>query len=375
MLEADRARIADIEAKILDLERSISELRADKALVQHRLDSYKYPVLTLPNEIVSEIFVHFLPIYPQYPPFSGTLSPTVLTQVCHEWREIALATPALWSAISLTTSAVPPFERQLHISEIWLHRSRRSPLSIQIIDNSLRSRGPEIFAAVVDHQARCEHLKLHLVRSPLPALGEVFPLLRHLDLRLTTAVDVFTLHHAPLLRTVSLNVGGVHKIVLPWAQLTSLQLCFIYPSEYVPILQQTPNLVDCKLDIFFGGESDQPDITLPCVKALVLDNRWNEPLADGLLSTFLVPALQRLEISERILMPNPIQSLASFITKSSCQLREVHITGSEDYPLSVPEDTYREAFPSIQPFFFSGYRQEMEIDWEVESGSSDGESD
>ncbi|KAJ7641164.1 hypothetical protein FB45DRAFT_712335, partial [Roridomyces roridus] len=57
------------------------------------------PVLTLPNEITSEIFVHFLPPYPVCPPMTGLDSPTSLTHICRQWREIALATPKLWRAI------------------------------------------------------------------------------------------------------------------------------------------------------------------------------------------------------------------------------------------------------------------------------------
>ncbi|KAJ7882301.1 hypothetical protein B0H13DRAFT_1629544, partial [Mycena leptocephala] len=95
-LAADRARVADIEARILELERSLAALRLQKTVVQERLDSYKYPVLRLPNEIVSEIFTHFLPIYPLCPPVAGLLSPTVLTHICRKWREIALTTPDLW---------------------------------------------------------------------------------------------------------------------------------------------------------------------------------------------------------------------------------------------------------------------------------------
>jgi hypothetical protein len=62
-LEADRARVARlaaVEAKILDLERSLPRLRAEKSLAQERLESFKYPVLTQPNEITSEVLIHFL---------------------------------------------------------------------------------------------------------------------------------------------------------------------------------------------------------------------------------------------------------------------------------------------------------------------------
>ncbi|KAJ7728040.1 hypothetical protein B0H14DRAFT_2237452, partial [Mycena olivaceomarginata] len=85
-----------LDAQIRDLERSLSVLRSDKVLVQEILDSYKYPVLTLPTEMVGEFFIHFLPIYPTCPPLTGVLSPIILTQICRGWREIALASPALW---------------------------------------------------------------------------------------------------------------------------------------------------------------------------------------------------------------------------------------------------------------------------------------
>ncbi|KAJ7772515.1 hypothetical protein B0H14DRAFT_346719 [Mycena olivaceomarginata] len=66
---ADRSRIADIEAQILELpvERSLSSLKEEKDAIRARLAAYTYPVLTLPNETVSEIFVHFLPAFPRYP--------------------------------------------------------------------------------------------------------------------------------------------------------------------------------------------------------------------------------------------------------------------------------------------------------------------
>jgi hypothetical protein len=89
----DRTRLAEIKTQIRDLERSLAELRAEKTLVQERLSSCTYPVLTLPNEIVSKIFIHFLPLRPLCPPLTGRLSPTTLTQICRHWREVAHATP------------------------------------------------------------------------------------------------------------------------------------------------------------------------------------------------------------------------------------------------------------------------------------------
>ncbi|KAJ7187306.1 hypothetical protein C8R46DRAFT_1342439 [Mycena filopes] len=60
-LEADRLLIAQIASLISELAASIRTLRDEQKAAQNRLDSYKYPVLTLPNELVSEIFINFLP--------------------------------------------------------------------------------------------------------------------------------------------------------------------------------------------------------------------------------------------------------------------------------------------------------------------------
>ncbi|KAJ6554307.1 hypothetical protein B0H19DRAFT_144576 [Mycena capillaripes] len=105
MLEADRARLADIEAEILRFERSLSALRAEQALLQERLSSCTYPVLNLPNEIVSEIFIHVLPIYPLCPPLSGNDSPMSLTQICRQWRAVAVVTRSSGAPYSYPISA------------------------------------------------------------------------------------------------------------------------------------------------------------------------------------------------------------------------------------------------------------------------------
>ncbi|KAJ7866327.1 hypothetical protein B0H13DRAFT_2670755 [Mycena leptocephala] len=347
-LEADRARVADLEAQISDLERSLSALREEKNLAQERLDSYKYPVLTLPNEIVSNIFVHFLPAYPHYPPLTGLLSPTLLTQICRRWREIALGTPALWSAISSHIRRIP-LEQKAHIFDLWLKRSRFCPLSLKIVDGT---NVAAILAAAIPHRARWEHLELNnLSPSHLPILECSMPLLRHLDLSLSDSSAVATEVFAPLLRTVVLSDVAASSVILPWARLTSLTLLNVYPRQCVPILQKTSNLVRCELEVWFDSDNREhgPDITLPYLESLTFDPGINCPVID-FLETFIVPALRHLKIPEEFLGPSPIDSLTGFISKSGCKLEELHIDG----PSSLPKQSYRKAFPSIRKFSFSG---------------------
>ncbi|KAJ6562476.1 hypothetical protein B0H19DRAFT_98392 [Mycena capillaripes] len=344
-LEADRARVADLEAQILDLERSLSALRTEKLQVQQRLDSYKYPVLTLPNEIVSEIFINFLPFYPLCPPLTGILSPTALARVCHQWRAIALSTPALWRAIGTSSNAIPP-KQQIHIVGIWLTRSLCYPLSIEIAAVNSLMHSLEVFAAILPHCARWEYLKIPFQASHSHTIDSPTPLLRHLEVFYEdpSQVEISLFREAPLLRTAVLY-SNASRFILPWAQLTSLTLNIVYPLEFVPILQQTSQLIHCSLYFLcdIHREDDPiPIITLPRLESLDLGSELGWRL--DCLNSFIVPAVRSLILEEQFLAPNPIASLKSFISKSGCNLQKVQITGERSVTDLV---AYCQAFPSI----------------------------
>jgi hypothetical protein len=211
----------------------------------------------------------------------------------------------------------------------------------------------DIAAAVVPHRARWERLKLYSLYSfHLSILDGPMPMLRYLDLGIDsraigTEAVVF---EAPLLRTVILNDKAAGKVILPWAQLTSLTLLCVYPHESVPILQQTSNLVRCELHICASPNNNQPgpDLSLPYVESLTLID-LDGGTATGFIKTFLVPALRSLEIPEYFLDADPIESLKRFISKSGCKLEELCITS----PGTRPQQSYRQAFPWIQNFSFN----------------------
>jgi hypothetical protein len=121
-------------------------------------------------------------------------------------------------------------------------------------------------------------------------------------------------------------------------------------DKCVPILQQTLSLLHCELSLIFAERSDQSetDIRLPHLESLTLEAEFDTDLVPDCLKTFIVPALRSLEIPERFIGSNPVESLTSFIVKSGCKLQEIYITGEK----SVTEGLYREAFPSI---FFKYY--------------------
>ncbi|KAJ7320799.1 hypothetical protein DFH08DRAFT_387418 [Mycena albidolilacea] len=220
-LAADRARIADLDAQIRDLERSLSVLRSEKSAVQERLDSYKYPVLTLPNEIVCEIFVHFLPPYPICPPPTDPLSPILLTHICRGWREIALASPVLWRAIHISGND--------DLVSTFLSRSVLRPLSIHLNEwrQPFDDLAQDFLAPLLPHCARLEYLTLRLSACfGSPRIDAAMPLLQRIDLALDNHSEspLVVLRQAPLLRAAVLNDYAAASTALPWAQLTSLTL-------------------------------------------------------------------------------------------------------------------------------------------------------
>ncbi|KAJ7429625.1 hypothetical protein FB451DRAFT_1159428 [Mycena latifolia] len=345
---ADRAHIADIEAQILTLTRSIRVLRAEMKRTREHLDSYAYPVLTLPNEVVSEIFIHFLPVYPLCPPQTGLLSPTLLTHICRKWRGIALATPALWRAISLTDLDVWDDDRELHLLDSWLSRSGCLPLSVTMEDIFLPMPEDSLRKLVL-HHTRWEHVKLALEAQSLPRQNTM-PLLQQLELHVP-----FGCRHVPsradypempLLRSATLWDFDYPTGVVPWSQLTSLALVCQRPTHCTAVLQQTVNLVHCELITFYDPVR-QPEVKLERLKSLVL-MKYDEEPAKQYLDTLIAPALRTLEVPDEYFQPDPIDMLTSFILKSGCRLDNVKITGER----SIPKRRYREAFPSIPELSF-----------------------
>ncbi|KAJ7211560.1 hypothetical protein GGX14DRAFT_329134, partial [Mycena pura] len=96
--------LARLDAEILRFrahaEEYITALEQQRRAVSESLARVVYPVLTLPNEITSRIFVQCLPDHGRVRPSPRSV-PLLVAQVCRRWREVALATCKLWSSIDV----------------------------------------------------------------------------------------------------------------------------------------------------------------------------------------------------------------------------------------------------------------------------------
>ncbi|KAJ7241350.1 hypothetical protein B0H12DRAFT_1024223, partial [Mycena haematopus] len=90
-----RRRLADLEATISHHESILQELKQQRSSILSELNLVVYPVLTLPPEITAQIFLWCVDVELRLLQ-TPSVAPLLLTQICRDWRALALSTPALW---------------------------------------------------------------------------------------------------------------------------------------------------------------------------------------------------------------------------------------------------------------------------------------
>ncbi|KAJ7280634.1 hypothetical protein C8J57DRAFT_1057419 [Mycena rebaudengoi] len=331
-----------LDAQILAVEQALATARLERQDLQTRLDAYKYPILTLPTEITSEIFVHFLPPYPERPPATGLTSPEFLAQICRAWREIALSTPRLWRAIELSPPTTSP-TKALDLLRTWVSRSKNCPLSISL-KCSTGLLEVDFIQAIIPHSERWEYIDLRLPIESLRLIGADFPLLHSLTLgptrywRETDSLDAISLFsNAPLLMQVALyDTFGPSEIQLPWSQFTSISADFLTSTECTEILRHSAALQEFRCDYLDGGASGNilPVAPLRYLHSLSLGNGSGQK---KLLEALTTPALQHLTS-----LDDAIPSINALTFRSHCTLASLCVVHTP-----ITEATYRAIFPSI----------------------------
>jgi hypothetical protein len=346
-----RARLSDLDAQISALEISLRDLRLQRKVVKDHLAAYKYPVVTAPTEIVSEIFSHFLPAYPELPPLIGRNSTFTLAQICRRWRKIALSTPLLWRAISIDLGGEIPDAIQLYRLGNWLERSGRQPFSLSLNSSGDSTINSPVIEAIVQHLHLCEEMQLQL-----PYMSELvlfqfkdMPLLHTLTLgpgEPDTQESMVVFERAPKLTTVTVEPDfDPFRIILPWSQITTLHVIHLIEENLTEILRLAVNLVSCSASLQ-GSDPDALSTLPPHTHLQDLTLRpvylpFSIPNAP-VLEQLILPALRRLEIPEHWFAPSPCTRIAAWISRAAGDLEELHITHCE-----TSEYAYRKALPSV----------------------------
>ncbi|KAJ7479777.1 hypothetical protein FB451DRAFT_1556610 [Mycena latifolia] len=351
---ATRMRITELDVQIGALQLVLQALINERSSCQALLDDYKYPVLSLPHEITSEIFTKFLPPRP-YP--VGPLSPSFLCRICKTWRDIALSTPSLWSAIHLNLDEGDRHPQQLRVLQTWLERSKNCLLSVALEREEEHELDTTAFVkAIVLHSVRWADMTIVLPLEELRLIQEDMPRLQQLtygphDLvaNFLVAEPVVTFDRAPNLTNVVLSTCfNPFVIVLPWSQLTALEGC-LFDNEIVHVLRQTTSLERCSLLLHVSIRLTEPTTVPPLLHLTRLSISLHGVgiyTSVRLFDALTLPVLQLLQLDEHVLrgdLEPSMPALVSFMSRTR-RLGELRITHS-----SKSEGFYRALFQDSVP--------------------------
>nr|GAT46456.1 predicted protein [Mycena chlorophos] len=305
---------------------------------------HTHTILTLPNEIIAEIFSHYLPPYPTYPSSTGEGSPEFLRTICRQWRNLALHTPSLWRAIQLG-----PYETEKDFKrfEEWLQRSGNTPLSllIDIANANDEDRSAAVLRLLCDNRFRWEYITLALKPSEVAFLSGYAPLLVRFKLIINTDEKYQTpirLESADRLRFLSLWNVPRNDSSVRWKQLTCMSLFNVSIADAAHTVALAPNLRCCAFSLREAAASSETFIQHSRIDTLILIY-----FITPHLNAFILPSLRRLEIAGYHPPTNTVDTLRDFTNRSRCRLTHLRLVDPGNKARSEL-DNYRSALPGTQ---------------------------
>ncbi|KAF7294263.1 F-box domain-containing protein [Mycena chlorophos] len=363
-----RRRISELERAKSHETALLDAMQERLVNLQHELNaSATYPVLSLPHEIISEIFIHCLEASESHPDWPNsdprTRPPWLFAQICSTWREIALATPELWNRMSLCLD----FEgSSTNILDTFAARARAVPLDLLLWADldlermPLEEQAAGFLPCLQRHASRIASLQLETGTVAVDALHAMsFDFARLEQLRMfTDTVDprwswtqepFACFRHAFALRSLELRGTSPQSIDLPWTNLTTLRMHGRTTDNCMLALRLAPNLTEAELELNWTSEWIPPPnaFTHPRIRRLKLTEAADDPLQHGEARKFglahlTLAALEAFEIDPSVHMPPQI--MHDFLKRSCPPLRNLAFKsqGSQDSGLG--------AWSSMEPF-------------------------
>ncbi|KAJ7210285.1 hypothetical protein C8J57DRAFT_1733637 [Mycena rebaudengoi] len=377
-LESLRDELAELRISIAHQRHPLEELERRRAVVEAELDLYVYPVLTLPPEITSEIFVHSLPpdvtseIFMHSLPSLRSVSPhpstppLILLRICRAWRLLALSTPALWTSLHINVDTddgalTAPGKLKTFV-ETWFHRAGTLARSFSFFGDLDDSEDHSLDTILDKHAPYLHKISMCITSDSFPNLGNgtPFPVLRHLELddanisSRGTPCDVFRL--APRLQSLRLAYTPPSALIVPWEQLTTFCADILSVEECLSVVCKAPSLRELVYrayrNLYDTKTTPGPSVSYPGLASLKLIG-W---CSRDIIPFLALPNLQRLELSTLSALPDdavplPLissSSLHTFVLGPDTQMVTLpwfrvmeHLTSLE---LGNPRWAYKDAF-------------------------------
>ncbi|KAJ7448349.1 hypothetical protein FB451DRAFT_1289112 [Mycena latifolia] len=325
-----RSRLTEIEQQIVRLESQLVQLRVEKEGIVQRLDSIIYPILTIPPEVTSEIFIHSIGS-PNYSPSRGPKydGPLRLTSICRAWRAIALSTPRIWTHFHAWSPAIVhrPTENVSDLLGCWLPRAGSLPLDVVIQLPAVCSYDA-ILSTLTQYSSQWLVLRLMSGKPfsfPIGTICTPLSCLKRIEISIQYWPDAGPTCITEFLDALHLSeafLSGVTfpRISLPWMQLTDLELHHTSLAECLNTLEQTPNLESLTYSTHTATvPAVFPLLTMPRLHALKLRSSLDLMLLDHLTA----PVLASLHLHS--LSADAARQLKLHVDRSGCSVRALHL--------------------------------------------------
>ncbi|KAJ7236229.1 hypothetical protein C8J57DRAFT_138333, partial [Mycena rebaudengoi] len=346
-----RAALVKVRAQLLFHEKHIDALKKEEAELQAGLALVTYPVLTLPVEITSSIFLHCLSSHGRVIP-SSLRAPLLLAQICHRWREVALSTGQLWSSLYPSYSLIKAQAKHdwhplCALMQTWFCRAKVAPLSLGLNCRDTRV-SPALLELISSFAGQIKRLDIHLqseqFRELRPFQLTRFPLLQHLAMSHSSYAEIGdVLNDTPSLRELRLTGILTHwtSFNFPLPLLNRLEIAAeISITTFLDVLNNFPLLSHFKYNL---REPDTNGVDRSMAPVFPhLSSLAGEAAA---LCFVTLPGLRELKLPSF----SELDHIQQFLTRSSCAVERL-VLNWEGFDEDVDGEQFRlwlTAFPSL----------------------------
>lgn len=362
-----------------DIECQLTQLAARRAFLRSRLNARLDPLsYKLPMEITSYIFELFVQAHMEYewpgPKAAGVsflpVAPCIplrLGAVCKGWRDIAWATPGLWTTL-IVALACGKRTMDQEVMFQWLRRTGNRPMAIKVgldenttkkhgCDACIETDGKAVIQAINQYASQWQCLDLSGLPDEVlkelddskytdectPSLLEYLAVGDKLDTPDLVSDMPPVLHkskrkHCPTHLTL---VATFPRFMLniSWTQMSSIHMQSVYPAFCFDIIKAAASapLKDLSVSQIHGDDEEnwfvQETIALPLLVSLtIMEKRTEARISSTLLDSLELPALKSLCFQREVWdVPGdqlPAGTIVSLIHRSHCTLQSLTLKNS-----------------------------------------------
>jgi len=286
-----------LEQEIRELEKTIEELHnRRRALRTVMNENHDHLIHKFPPEIASHIFIKYAPPSASHHKKDRS-TPLRLGSVCRKWRQLAWATPQLWSSV-----VIGPAKAPLELLAEWLERSASLPLTITFYGRSGQNDG--VSQILNKHSARWYDIHLNVAPTCFPRFdgsseGNILHrLILDSPIYITPSdPPKFSMKSQPCPTDLTLLRVGLPSVDIIWNNLTVASVDGIGVHDCVELIRRAPVLQTLRLRAIKTSPSIFPlpntRIVHPHIRSLETSIFRNPSTFAAFLDSVAFPSLEQ----------------------------------------------------------------------------------